>query len=119
MRGRSIRWLAVAELTLGILACSTFAEPALPAPDTTSRARTFCADWLGQSEPAKHARLLAAEQRERDGRFDPGCRAATRGALRHTLDAECRNWLKLMDFEVRHVVERVLRPCLVPDNLGG
>ena len=36
------------------------------------------------------------------------------------LDAECRNWEQLMDFEVRHVVDRVLRPCLrKPDNLAG
>jgi hypothetical protein len=32
--------------------------------------------------------------------------------------AECRNGPKPMDFEVRHVVKRVLRPCLTRDDWG-
>jgi hypothetical protein len=39
------------------------------------------------------------------------CRVGVRSGLRHLLDAECRNWTQLMDFEVRAIVDRVLRPC--------
>lgn len=106
------------------LAAPALADPALPPPDTKSRDRQFCADWLGLSDPQKHGRLMAAEQAEGAGRFDAECRIATRATLRRALDSECRNWTQLMDFEVRHVVERVLRPCRLEgdderDNLAG
>ena len=116
--------LALAAQALGLTA-PVLAGEALPPPDTESRARRFCTDWLGLSEPQKHGRLLAAEQSEPTDRFDAECRVATRATLRRTLDFECRNWTQLMDFEVRHVVERVLRPCrlerkgLERDNLAG
>ena len=111
---------ALAGLAIGLLTGSALAAGALPPPDTESRARGVCAEWLGLSDPQKHGRLLEAERAEPAGRFEPGCREATRATLRRTLDFECRNWTKLMDFEVRHVIERVLAPCRAgPDNLGG
>ncbi len=117
MGRRAIGWGFAA--WLGI-AAPGLADEALPPPETESRARGFCADWLGLSETQRHARLLEAERAESGERFVGACRAATRATLRRTLDFECRNWTQLMDFEVRHVVERVLRPCRTePDNLAG
>ena len=56
--------------------------------------------------------LLEAEQRERALPVDARCRAGRRSGLRHKIDAECRNWSKLMDFEVRMIVDRELEPCV-------
>jgi hypothetical protein len=63
---------------------------ALPPSGTTSRERGFCRRWLALTTPEK-VDVLAGEAR-------PG--------RRETLDAECRNWPLLMDFEVRAIVDR-------------
>ncbi len=86
----------------------------LPALGTTSRERNFCGAWLAQATPAKQQILKAAEQAEKDGPWDLACRAGLRPGLRRLLDAECRNWSPLMDFEVRLLVDRLLAPCGPP-----
>ncbi len=83
----------------------------LPAPGTVSRERGFCSAWLMLTAADQMQVLIAAEEREQEAAFDAQCRARARGGLRHLLVAECRNWTKLMDFEVRHLVDRVLAPC--------
>jgi hypothetical protein len=79
----------------------------LPAPGTTSRERRFCGEWLRLPGAERAAVLRDAEAGEADGPWGPQCRAG----LQRTLDAECRNWRALMDFEVRLVVDRVLEDC--------
>ncbi len=83
----------------------------LPPPGTESRARNFCRAWLAATTPERQQVLIAAEQAEAGGGLDRSCREGLRGGLRHTLDAECSNWSKLMDFEVRQLVDRKLVPC--------
>jgi hypothetical protein len=82
----------------------------LPPPGTTSRERDFCRSWLALSKSEQVALLERDEQREANPRRR-ACRERLRAGLRHTLDAECRNWNQLMDFEVRALVERVIEPC--------
>ena len=84
----------------------------LPGPATTSRGRDFCAAWLRLADPAKQVVLRTAETAEMDGPWDLTCRAGMRSGIRHLLDSECSNWTKLMDFEIRTLVDRVLRSCV-------
>lgn len=81
----------------------------LPPPGTVSRARGFCRDWLALSRPQKQEVLQSAAEREVG--FASSCRQGRAGSLAHTLDQECGNWPKLMDFEVRAYVDRLLEPC--------
>lgn len=83
----------------------------LPAPGTESRSRDFCQQWLGLVAGEKHDVIVEAERREVAPGADGRCRAALRASLRHKVDAECRNWKLLMDFEVRAVVDGVLEAC--------
>lgn len=82
----------------------------LPAPGTVSRERGFCPAWLRLTAADQMQVLIDAEAREEIG-LDRDCRARSRGSLRHLLNAECRNRSKLMDFEVRDRVDRLLEPC--------
>ena len=91
---------------------------ALPAPETDSRERDFCRAWLALSAPEKDGVLSAAERDEPASGWDAECRQGMRSGLRRTLDSECRNWSKLMDFEVRLVVDRLLDACRAPDPGG-
>jgi hypothetical protein len=93
--GRAQPWRA---LSLAALAAGALA---LPPAGTTSRERAFCRAWLALPPPAK-VDVLA---------LDGACHVARGPALRETLDAECRNWARLMDFEVRAIVDRVLATC--------
>jgi len=83
----------------------------LPVPGTGSRDRGFCRDWLDLSRPAKHEVLVRAAEAEPG--FDAKCRAGRNGPIAHALDQECTNWSKLMDFEVRAYVDRLLAPCRI------
>jgi len=83
----------------------------MPPLGTASRSRDFCDAWLGLSRPERHAVVLADERLADAQGPEAACRAGLRSALRHQLDTECRNWSQLMDFEVRAIVDRVLRPC--------
>jgi hypothetical protein len=69
---------------------AAFALLALPPAGTSSRERGFCRRWLALTKPEKVA-VLAADDRT---------------GVRETLDAECRSWPALMDFEVRAIVDR-------------
>jgi hypothetical protein len=80
----------------GFRALSAAALLVLPAAGTVSRERGFCRPWLALTPPEK-VEVLGAEDR-------PG--------LRETLDAECRNWPALMDFEVRAIVDRKTLPAV-------
>ena len=94
---------------LGVVLC-------LPAMGTTTRDRDFCGRWLKLTTPEKHEVLRAAEASEAGPEWDAECRTNLRGSLRHTLDSECRNWKLLMDFEVRALIDRVLKRCCVADS---
>lgn len=83
----------------------------LPLPGTEGRGRDFCTAWLALGRGERQDVLRAAEEREAGPAYDAECRAGLRSGLRHTLDAECANWRRLMDFEVRAIVDRVLEPC--------
>jgi len=91
----------------------------LPPPGTASRERGFCSAWLKLTTADRQQVLLDAEARESVAAVDATCRAAARGPLRHLLDAECRNWIRLMDFEVRALVDRILEPCSVRPGSSG
>jgi hypothetical protein len=91
----------------------------LPPPGTDSRERGFCSAWLKLTAADRQQVLLTAESSESGAALDAACRAAARGPLRHLLDAECRNWNQLMDFEVRALVDRVLEPCSVRPGSSG
>lgn len=84
----------------------------LPPPGTDARGRAFCRSWLDLSRSEQEAVLLAAEAREALG-TDRACRARLRPSLHARVDAECRNWKLLMDFEVRAIVDGVLEQCRV------
>ena len=82
----------------------------LPPPGTTSRARNFCDAWLAQHATGRYAAIERADAVEAQGdaekrRHRDGVRARVVDALTN----ECRNWHLLMDFEVRAIVDRVLR----------
>ena len=102
-----MRYRAWIELAFGVALV-------LPPLGTESRSRDFCKAWLGLTTPERHAVVLADERREQVPGPEAACRASLRSALRHKLDAECRNWNRLMDFEVRAVVDGVLAPCRQP-----
>ena len=92
----------------------------LPPPGTTSRERDFCRSWLPLSKSEQVSLLERDEQQDADP-SRRACRERLRAGLRHTIDAECRNWNQLMDFEVRALVERVIEPCAgegVPHSSG-
>jgi hypothetical protein len=87
----------------------------LPVPGSTSRDRGFCRAWLGLPPAGREEVLLRAEAAEARSGWAPACRRGLRPGLRHRLDAECRNWSRLMDLEVRAVVDAVLEPCRETD----
>ncbi len=83
----------------------------LPPPGTTSRSRDFCKTWLALTSGQRQDVLARADVAESRSDGEAACRAGLRPGLRHKLDAECRNWSALMDFEVRAIVDGVLEPC--------
>ncbi len=97
------------------IAAALGAALALPPPGTGSRERRFCPAWSRLAPPAREAVLREAEARESPDGVASRCRAGLRSGLRHTLDWECERWPRLMDFEVRDLVDRVLASCLPGD----
>lgn len=84
----------------------------LPPPGTEARERKFCGQWLRLVDGEKVDLIVDAELREAAAStVDPVCRTGLRGAVRHKLDSECRNWKQLMSFEVRAIVDGVLKQC--------
>lgn len=83
----------------------------LPSPGTESRGREFCERWLALPASGRHDVVVAAEARDGGSPSYRACRGHRRAAVRHKLDAECKNWKLLMDFEVRLFVDGVLSGC--------
>lgn len=74
--------------------------------------RDFCASWAPLRYAEKYARVAAADRANFPAQ--PGlkrCLAGVRPAAIRTLDYECRNWTKLLDFEVRVLLDRVQARC--------
>jgi hypothetical protein len=99
-----VRYRAWIELAFG-------AALVLPPLGTESRSRAFCSEWLRLTTAEKHGVVVAAEGRESGEATSAACRAGLRGAVRHKLDVECRNWSQLMDFEIRAIIDGVLQRC--------
>ena len=80
-------------------------------------AATFCRSWPELTTPERHAVVVGAEPAA-EGEADASqsvraCRAGLAAGVRRKLDAECRNWPELMDFEVRMIVDGVYGACEV------
>ncbi len=100
--------MSLASWSLGFALASSLV---LPPPATESRSRAFCGEWLRLSEGAKEDVLQHAARRDAGSPAEARCQTARRAGLRFRLDVECGNWSQLMDFEVRAVVEGVVRSC--------
>ncbi len=83
----------------------------LPPPGTESRARRFCSAWNDLDKGQKQDVIVRAEKAEIAPALEDACRAGLRPALRHTLDFECGNRKRPMDFEIRAVVDGILASC--------
>ena len=88
----------------------------LPPPGTDSRERRFCRAWLELSTAERQQVLIDADGREAESDVERACRERARPALRRKIDAECANWTKLMDFEVRAIVDAAWERCHTAPN---